>query len=183
MVSRTPSSMAVKVYFDIKDDQVGLYRSIRVLETTTFGELHARVSEKIGISTARSVFFRLALRYDSAVAHLKCDYTPAAHQLVTSTVEQHETTWAGEVLLVYVDIRVPSKRLVETSSANAEIQRQANLNLRAVGPSPMTEFYHHWESADRFTAITEAILTEVENVCIKKGKLLKMHKGRDSLYR
>lgn len=184
MTGQDHHSMAVKIYFDIRDDQIGLYRSVRTNNSTTFGELHSRISEKIGISKARSVFFQLVLRYDSPVSHFRKDFRPPSNQLVTSTIENEETAWAGEVKLLYVDIRAPSKRLIETTSANEEVHRNVNNNnLRMTGVSPMTEFFYHSEGTERFSAITAAVLVEVENVCTKKGKLSKMQKGKDAVFR
>lgn len=175
--------MAVKIYFDIKDEQNVLYRSIRIQCSTTFADLHSKISEKIGISKSRSVFFRIALRYDSPVSQLRRDLYPPVCELVAPTVAREETAWVGEVFLVFIDTRPPSRRLVETASANEEVQRLAAGSSSKLAASPMTEFFFHSEGTDKFSAITESILTEVENVCVKRGKLLKVSQWKESVHR
>jgi hypothetical protein len=179
-----PTTAVVKIYFDIKDEHIGLYRSLRVQEQTTFGDLHARVSDRIGVSRARSVFFHLALRYTSPVMHPRVDGIPPHSQRVLEVIAHEEAAWTGDIMLVFIDSRRPGKRLVETGSANAEIQRQAGAGAGGGGqPAPMTEFFHHSDGTEKFTVVAESIMTEVENVCIKSGKLHKMQMGKESVWK
>lgn len=175
---------AVKIYFDIKDDQIGLYRSLRVQKSTTFDELHSKISSRIGISKKRSVFFHLALRYTSPVTHPRVDYVPSSTELVLATVEREETSWSGEIILIYIDVRSPASRMIETGSANAEVQRASSMsNMRLTAMQPMTEFFSHSDGTEKCGALTDSIVAEIENICIKRGKLNKMLMGKESVWR
>ena len=181
-----PSAMdgAIRVFFDINDDKIGLYRSLKVTKETSFGELHEKVSEKIGISAKRSTYFQLVLRYESPVAHPRIDYCPEPHRLVMETIESAELNWIGDVALVYADVRPPSRRTPETATANSEVQRKASLsNMESSYRLPMTEFLYRQDGLEQLSMIVDSIATEVEDVCIKQGKLMKMQMGKDSSWR
>ena len=174
-------SVALKVFFDIADKKIGLYRSFKVFENTTFGELIKRIQEKINVAPERESYFSLVIRYFSPIRLPKQDYTPHLEDRVIDTIEFEELHWPGEIVLLFIDVRRQNERTVETFSGTLTSFRGVKKPSPAI---PLTEFFtRSAETGDTVTALLEAINGEIENVCIKRGRLQKIQRGKDITWR
>jgi hypothetical protein len=174
-------SVALKVFFDIADKKIGLYRSFKVFESTTFGELIKRIQEKINVAPEREPYYSLVIRYFSPIRLPKQDYTPYVEDRVIDTIEFEELHWPGEIVLLFTDVRRQNERTVETFTGTYTSSRSAKKPGAAI---PMTEFFtRSTDTGDTATALLEAINGEIENVCIKRGRLQKIQRGKDVTWR
>ena len=170
--------IALKIFFDIADSKIGLYRSFKVFPNTTFSELTRRIEEKIYISANIVSYFRLLIRYFSPIRLLKLDYVPLGDDDVLNTISREELHWPGEIVLIYADIRRPFERQKEL---NSHMQSQ-----RAPRISPaifMTEFTPNGYDGETVSNITSALSMEIDDLCIKRGKLQKLLKGPAMIWR
>lgn len=178
-----PQVAALKIHFDILDENIG-YRSLKIFDYTSFGELHTRVCEKVGITAQRGVFFRIVIRYNSPVALPRVDCVPHPDCKVIERIEYEETTWPGEIMLVFADVRKKDSRTNEISAVSSSLRRQlgSKEDVNSV-PIPMTEFLVFPDGFERFSTLADDLLSEIENISIKSGRLLKAQRGTDHIWR
>jgi hypothetical protein len=189
-MSSEDTVLVIRVFFDISSSantqsaQTSLFKSFKLTEDITFKELFKTICDRMGISDARSVYYKLTLRWFSLTNSQRLDYDPPMHSKVVCALYQIGHTHFGSVALYFIDSRLPRHRRID-------VPTQAALSLQAPAPTVLTsfakrnlavEFFGKYEQGESLV-LPYALLHELEAITVKRARLMKLMRIKEGVWR
>jgi hypothetical protein len=181
---QSDSSTLLKFFLNISDKGMGHYRTFVIENNETFGNLKKRVLNKIAVSQKDSPFYSFVLKFLSDTSLTRCSLKLHDNEIISEVLERENICYKGEYAVIFSDIRC-EKTSKHTANSDQDQEKVLNSDFYRSQSSKTfdsvagTEFLYGAARKSK-SSITETLLAEVQNICLKSGKLFKkLSEGRD----
>jgi hypothetical protein len=172
----------VKVYQNHGNQSGGHYKSFRIGQKDTFGNLKKRAMDKNGINRSEAPFFSIIVKFQNnqATSRYRNSLRPTDNELVNDVLNREELYHDGELLLILSDRR---HELAPITGNRERVSSQVSMDSAATFHYDLcTEFIvtpHSRLGLDANATIPNKIISELESITLREGKLQIFQRVKD----